>query len=320
MPGIGFFAPLPIALFIPFMASQSLAMGEAFGKGFQFGKRKISAMSNEDFNKLSAVQMHADVTAEIKDMIPNMRESMRNFATLQPEIIKQLLDYALTVGEAVVEKGTEVVSETLERASEFDYLKSLMDWIGQQGANNEQATINLLNKSGLGAEARIDQSGKQQQLNNQQKETASKVLAKRARQDIARLEAQVALAVANKSTAGPSITSSQLAANRARASQQANTLSVSGGVVTIKDTRTIRKKPRVPRSQVIQYNKYAQEIRAMINIRSRSRFSKSQLASNKSRIRQLWAKMNGVKNKYEWCGQNYYINMNITTTGNTPCR
>ncbi len=33
------------------MATQSMVMGDAFGQAFQYGKRKISAMSNEEFNK-----------------------------------------------------------------------------------------------------------------------------------------------------------------------------------------------------------------------------------------------------------------------------
>ncbi len=47
------FLPVPLPMMIPFMGAQSLVIGKMFGVGFQYGKRKISAMSNEEFNKLT---------------------------------------------------------------------------------------------------------------------------------------------------------------------------------------------------------------------------------------------------------------------------
>ncbi len=75
------------------MAGQSFAMGEAFGKGFQFGKRKISSMTNEDFNKLSGPQAFAETTADIIKMIPTMSNAMEKFHTLQTDIILKMIDY-----------------------------------------------------------------------------------------------------------------------------------------------------------------------------------------------------------------------------------
>ncbi len=93
MVGLGLFAPLPLAVMIPFMAGQSFAMGEAFGKGFQFGKRKISSMTNEDFNKLTGPQAFAETTADITAMIPTMSNAMEKFHTLQTDIILKMIDY-----------------------------------------------------------------------------------------------------------------------------------------------------------------------------------------------------------------------------------
>lgn len=103
MAGIGFFAPLPIALMIPFMAYQSLAMGEAFGLGFQHGKRRISAMSNENFNKMSFIQMQDKLNADISAGIPSMTRQMDKFATLQTTVIKELIDYIKLLGPAIKE-------------------------------------------------------------------------------------------------------------------------------------------------------------------------------------------------------------------------
>jgi len=125
--GLGFFAPLPIALFIPFMASQSLAMGEAFGSGFQYGKRRISAMSNEKFNKLTPKQLHIDMSADIKSMIPSMIKSMDNFATLQPVIIKELLKYAFELAPV----AADVIQEKLSSGELLENIKILSPALNQ---------------------------------------------------------------------------------------------------------------------------------------------------------------------------------------------
>ncbi len=92
---IGFFAPLPIALMIPFMVAQSLAMMEAAGKGWQFGKRKISAMSNEDFNKLTPHKILEDSLGEYKLMIPTMTQAFDESRQLQTKIIEVMVGYAV---------------------------------------------------------------------------------------------------------------------------------------------------------------------------------------------------------------------------------
>ncbi len=75
------------------MAAQSFAMGEAFGKGFQYGKRRVSSMTNEQFNATSAVKMFEETTADINGMIPAMKSQMATFALLQSDIIKEMIGY-----------------------------------------------------------------------------------------------------------------------------------------------------------------------------------------------------------------------------------
>jgi len=89
---IGFFAPLPLAIMIPFMAAQSFAMGHAFGTSFQYGKRKISSLTNEEFNALSATDLHGELQADIRDMIPNMNQSFKRMETFQIDIINSMVN------------------------------------------------------------------------------------------------------------------------------------------------------------------------------------------------------------------------------------
>jgi len=96
---IGLFAPLPLAIMIPFMAAQSFAMGEAFGKSFQYGKRKISSMTNEQFNKLTAEALHAEVQNDISKMIPHMKNSFDRMEKFQSEVVNSIIrGIAETIG------------------------------------------------------------------------------------------------------------------------------------------------------------------------------------------------------------------------------
>ncbi len=89
---IGLFAPLPLAIMIPFMAAQSAAIGQAFGTHFQYAKRKISSMSNEEFNKLTPEQLMQELTADIRSFIPHVSRSFDDMEKLQTIVIDSLLD------------------------------------------------------------------------------------------------------------------------------------------------------------------------------------------------------------------------------------
>ncbi len=89
--GIGFFAPLPLAMMLPFMAGQSMIMGESFGKGFQYGKRKISSMSNEEFNKMDANQLGRELATDYTQIIPHLEQAVRASSDFQNMIIQELI-------------------------------------------------------------------------------------------------------------------------------------------------------------------------------------------------------------------------------------
>ncbi len=72
------------------MAGQSLAMGEAFGKGFQYGKRKISSMSNEEFNALDFKELSESLATDYRVMIPSLTKSIEDSQVLQQSVFKAL--------------------------------------------------------------------------------------------------------------------------------------------------------------------------------------------------------------------------------------
>ncbi len=82
---------------IPFMATQSLVMGHAFGEAFQYGKRKISAMSNEEFNKLKLEDLAANMFKSYSIIIPDLQKSIGNSTDLQTFIVKELLNLPIEI-------------------------------------------------------------------------------------------------------------------------------------------------------------------------------------------------------------------------------
>ncbi len=89
---VGFFMPLPLAMMIPFMGVQSAVMAKQFGENFQYGKRRISAMSNEEFNKLTPLILMQRANEELKSIIPSMEQSITEMRGFQEFIIKEFIE------------------------------------------------------------------------------------------------------------------------------------------------------------------------------------------------------------------------------------
>ncbi len=109
--------PLPLPMMIPFMAAQSAALALAFGEGFQYGKRRISAMSNAEFNALTPEILFNRQQLEISKMIPSLKDSMRTYSESMTPAILELFGVMIQktlerVGEQVT-KGTDSALEDL---------------------------------------------------------------------------------------------------------------------------------------------------------------------------------------------------------------
>ncbi len=89
---IGFFMPLPLAMMIPFMGIQSAVMAKQFGENFQYGKRRISAMDNDEFNKLTPKILMSNANRELTDMMPEMKESIIQMQEFQIFLVKEFLN------------------------------------------------------------------------------------------------------------------------------------------------------------------------------------------------------------------------------------
>ncbi len=152
MVGIGFFAPFPLALMVPFMAGQSLAMGEAFGKGFQYGKRKISSMSNEEFNALDFKGLSESIATDYKVMIPSITKSIEASDELQRAVFAALGD---------------VIK---------DIPKTILDFFADIGGSSTSNTTTSTSASQLGTITEVRSGGREVTINEQGIIDAQKII------------------------------------------------------------------------------------------------------------------------------------------------
>ncbi len=101
------------------MTAQSIAMMEGAGKAWQFGKRKISAKSNEEFNAFTYQNMWSESVANINSMLPELREQFHVSAGFQKEIFKHMFDLVpIFINEMA--KATGQLITNLSGANAFD--------------------------------------------------------------------------------------------------------------------------------------------------------------------------------------------------------
>ncbi len=87
--------PLPLPIMIPFMMWQSAAIAAGFGTYFQFAKRRVSAMSNEDFNKANPHELVNSMYEDIVKQIPSSFSKVDSLTPIMLESMNTMLDQAV---------------------------------------------------------------------------------------------------------------------------------------------------------------------------------------------------------------------------------
>ncbi len=111
------FLPVPLPMMIPFMGAQSLVIGKMFGEGFQYGKRKISAMSNEEFNKLTFEDMMSNARTELKASIPTINASLQDMDEMVVVVVNEFLKYIGLVTKTVIETTASKTADITDAAA-----------------------------------------------------------------------------------------------------------------------------------------------------------------------------------------------------------
>ncbi len=75
------------------MFMQSAAMALGFGSFFQYGKRKISSMSNEEFNVLTPEALTSNLLTNVNNMIPTVEQSFHQMEQMNVMILDAMAKY-----------------------------------------------------------------------------------------------------------------------------------------------------------------------------------------------------------------------------------
>ncbi len=105
-PNSGFTA-VPNPMMLSFLATQGFAIMYYGGAGWQFGKRKVSGMSNEEINKMSPNEFLMKLHSETKTMVPTMSQGMKD---MTPLIRTTMIEFGAYVREAIQAVGPMVAN------------------------------------------------------------------------------------------------------------------------------------------------------------------------------------------------------------------
>ncbi len=104
------FTAIPNPQMLAFMPIQSYLMMYFAGSGWQYGKRKISAMSNEQFNKLTPEELLKQHSIELKNMLPTLTKTLSDVTPLVEMLIKQYADFIKVAIETIPEFTKTILS------------------------------------------------------------------------------------------------------------------------------------------------------------------------------------------------------------------
>ncbi len=141
------FTAVPNPQMLAFMAAQSFVMMMQAGEGWQYGKRKQSAMTNEEFNKQSPQSIMQRQMSELKRAIPTIEQSMNNMTPMIRTIVTQYGDFMAEIVKATPDTisaamGNQTLTGNISTVgSEFSQiLKSIIAALkgGTQGSFESQ--------------------------------------------------------------------------------------------------------------------------------------------------------------------------------------
>ncbi len=87
------FTAVPNPQMLAFMATQSFLMMQMAGAGWQYGKRKVSAMKNEEFNALTVNLLLQKEVADVREAIPTIIQSINDMTPMVGAIVEQYGDF-----------------------------------------------------------------------------------------------------------------------------------------------------------------------------------------------------------------------------------
>ncbi len=93
------------------MGAQAFVMMYQAGEGWQYGKRKQSAMSNEDFNKQTLLSIMQNQSAILRTALPTIEKSMNDMTPMIATIVEQYGDFIREIIKAIPQALENVTTE-----------------------------------------------------------------------------------------------------------------------------------------------------------------------------------------------------------------
>ncbi len=163
------FTAVPNPQMLAFMPIQSYLMMYFAGAGWQIGKRKISAIPNDQFNKMSANDLLQGFTADLRGSIPTLERSLQDVSPLIKVLVEQYGDFIRQALAAVPQAltnvftpgvssqgGREVIAKTptagLSKGTQFGFLGYAEQQLLQQYILDQQARAGSTQNIKTGAE------------------------------------------------------------------------------------------------------------------------------------------------------------------------
>ncbi len=106
------FAPFFFPLGIAFMGAQSAVMMKMAGENWQYGKRRISAMTNEEFNKMTPLKLYQVETSDLRAMIPSIESSLQSMTPLTATIVTEMLNTFKVGAQATAAYVQDLISQS----------------------------------------------------------------------------------------------------------------------------------------------------------------------------------------------------------------
>ncbi len=115
------------------MGAQSFIMMFQAGEGWQYGKRRISAMSNEDFNKLTPERLLQNQAVTLRSSISTIERSMNAMTPMVGTIVAQYGDFVKEIIKVLPKVSQDVVKEVINSIPEGGFPgegdKQILAWL-----------------------------------------------------------------------------------------------------------------------------------------------------------------------------------------------
>ncbi len=105
------FTAVPNPQMLAFMGAQSFIMMYQAGEGWQYGKRRISAMSNEEFNKLTPEMVLEKQAVVLRNSLGTIQNSMDAMTPMIRTIVEQYGDFIREMIASIPQAVSNIVHD-----------------------------------------------------------------------------------------------------------------------------------------------------------------------------------------------------------------